>query len=236
MLSGAAAVIDKSGHAALIIDGLSGGSRMEAFAPIFVALLRELANGLPVSVQELAKASRQSLAQIDTVLRQAPDIEYDPMDNIVGHGLTLRQTPHSFELEGRRLHTWCALDTLMLPALISKSARVHSLCPETGASVSLAVDPHELCAVEPADAAVSLAVPKIGIRQSFCCQVHFFSSRVAGDRWALRHTGIGVVSVEAAFELGQEVARRLIHASPFPALHPAPRQRGVSRDGDAPQE
>jgi len=209
MLSGTAAMTDKSDHAALIIDGLSGGSRLEGFAPVFVALLRELAKGSPVSVRGVAKASGQSLDQVDTVLRQAPDMEYDPAGNIVGYGITQRQTPHAFEIEGRQLYTWCALDTLMFPALIGKSARVHSLCPETGIPVSLTVDPHELCAIEPAGAAVSLVVPQTGIRQSFCCQVHFFASRAAGDRWVLRHPGVEVVSVEAAFLLGQDIARRL---------------------------
>ncbi|GAC1608135.1 MAG: organomercurial lyase MerB [Ramlibacter sp.] len=209
MLSGAAAMADRSDHAALIIDGLSVGRRLEGFAPVFVALLRELAKGSPVPVLALAEASGQSLDQVDAVLRQAPDVECDPAGNIVGYGITLRQTPHAFEVEGRGLYTWCALDTLMFPALIGKSARVHSLCPETGMPVSLTVDPHELCAVEPADAAVSLAVPQTEIRQSFCCQVHFFASRAAGDRWALRHPGVEVVSVEAAFLLGQEISRRL---------------------------
>lgn len=77
MLNCGVAMTDKSDHAALIIDALSGGCRMEAFARVFVALLRELANGLPVSVRALAKASHQSLAQVDTVLRDAPDIEYE---------------------------------------------------------------------------------------------------------------------------------------------------------------
>ena len=209
MPSVATAMIDKSDFAALIIDGLSGGSRLKAFAPVFVALLRELAKGSPVSVRVLAEASGQSLDQLDAVLRQAPDIEYDPAGNIVGYGITQRQTPHVFEVEGRRLYTWCALDTLMFSALIGKSARVRSLCPETSMPVSLTVDPHELCAVEPPDAAVSLAVPQTGIRQSFCCQVHFFASRADGDRWALRHPEVEVVSVEAAFSLGQKIARRL---------------------------
>lgn len=205
----AAAMTDESDRAALFIDGLSGGSRLEGFATVFVALLRELAKDSPVSVRVLAEASGQSLDQVDAVLRQAPDIEYDPAGNIIGYGITLQQTPHAFEVEGRRLYTWCALDTLMFPAVIGKAAHVHSLCPETGMPVSLTVAPHELCAVQPADAAVSLAVPQTDIRQSFCCQVNFFASRAAGDRWALRHPGVEVVSVEAAFLLGQEIARRL---------------------------
>lgn len=213
MQSGAATMTDKSDFAALVIDGLSGGSMLEAFAPVFVALLRELTKDSPVSVRVLAEASGQSSDQVDAVLRQAPDIEYDSAGNIVGYGITQLQARHAFEVEGHRLYAWCALDTLMFPALIGKSARVHSLCPETGMPVSLTAAPHELCAVEPPGAAVSLAVPQTGIRQSFCCQVHFFASRAAGDRWARRHPGVEVVSVEAAFLLGQEIASRLVQSA-----------------------
>ena len=210
MQSVAPAMADRGTFAAFIIDGLSGGRRLEGFDSVFVALLRELAKGFPVPARALAEASGQPLDQVDAVLRQALDVEYDPVGNIIGYGITLRQTPHAFEVEGRSLYTWCALDTLMFPALIGKPARVNSLCPETGIPVSLTADPHELSAVEPAGAAVSLVAPQTDIRQSFCCQVHFFASRDAGDRWARRHPQVTVVSVEAAFLIGQEVARQII--------------------------
>ncbi|WP_455153162.1 organomercurial lyase [Cupriavidus basilensis] len=32
--------------------------------------------------------------------------------SLVGYGLTLRETRHAFEVDGRRLYTWCAFDTL----------------------------------------------------------------------------------------------------------------------------
>lgn len=219
----AAAMTGKRDLVALTIHALSGGSSSGHFAPVFVALLRELAKGLPVSVRTLSEASGQPLEQVDAVLRQASDIEYDPMGNIVGYGLTLRQTRHAFEVEGRALYTWCAFDALMFPAVIGKPARVRSLCPETGMPVSLDVAPHQLCAVEPAGVAVSLAVPQADIRQSFCCQVHFFSSRTAGDRWARRHPEVEVVSVDAAFLLGQEMARQL--ADPRGQCVPPARRR-----------
>ena len=34
-------------------------------------------------------------------------------------GLTLTSTTHSFEVRGQQLHTWCAWDTLFLPALLN---------------------------------------------------------------------------------------------------------------------
>jgi hypothetical protein len=39
------------------------------------------------------------------------DTEYDAHGRVVfGSGLTLRPNPHRFEVDGRTLYTWCALD------------------------------------------------------------------------------------------------------------------------------
>ncbi|MCQ4438245.1 organomercurial lyase, partial [Clostridioides difficile] len=53
-------------------------------------------------------------------LEQAVSTEWDDYGNVVGYGLTLRETPHTFEVDGRRLYTWCAFDTLFFPALIDR--------------------------------------------------------------------------------------------------------------------
>ncbi len=48
MQSVAPAMAERGAFAAFIIDGLSGGRRLEGFGSVFVALLRELAKGFPV--------------------------------------------------------------------------------------------------------------------------------------------------------------------------------------------
>ena len=205
--------MDDVTYASAIVEGLSPAQRPDGFARLYVALLRELVKGIPVSPLALARLLEQSVDNVTAILAQAPNTEYDEHGSIIGYGITLRQTPHAFEVEGRRLYTWCALDALMFPTLIGKPARVNSRCAETGASISLTANPHELRDVVPLDAAVSLTVPQTDIRQSFCCHVHFFASRSAANRWVSRCPGTEAVSIEAAFVLGQEVVRKLTHAA-----------------------
>lgn len=54
-------------------------------------------------------------------------------------GLSVREMDHSLELDGRRVWTWCAWDTLFLPELIDAEANVSSRCPVTGKEITLAV-------------------------------------------------------------------------------------------------
>ena len=203
--------MDRSAYATKIVEGLSSGRRPRGFAPLYVALLQELAKGMPVSPQTLADRVGQPLEHVAAVLGQAPNTEFDERGNIVGYGITLRPTPHVFEVDGQRLYTWCALDALMFPALIGKQARIHSRCAETGAPVSLTVDANCAREVVPHGAVVSLVVPRADIRHSFCCNVHFFASDVVAARWVSRHPGTEAVSMGAAFMLGQEVVRQLNH-------------------------
>lgn len=48
-------------------------------------------------------------------LRVRPRMRVNTGGRIVGHELTLRETPHRFAVDGRQLFTWRALDTLIFP-------------------------------------------------------------------------------------------------------------------------
>lgn len=195
-----------------IAESLSSANHPEEFANLFVTLLRQLALGSPVSREALGAALGWPAERVAVVLDQAPGTEYDEQGNILGHGLTLRETPHAFEVDGRRLYTWCALDTLMFPTLIGKTARVASRCAATGRPVSLTVAPDTVHQVDPPETMVSLLVPDASpdIRRSFCCHVHFFASPSIANAWVSKYPGIEVVPVENAFGLGCEVAHKLL--------------------------
>lgn len=199
-----------------IAESLMPANQPEGFVDIFVALLRELVKGRPVSRTMLAMTLDWPAERVAAVLEQATSTEYDNDGNIVGYGLTLRETSHALEIDGCRLYAWCALDTLMFPALIGQTARVSSHCAATGAPVSLTVTPNEIRNVEPADAAMSLVLPQTtaNVRQSFCCHVHFFASALAAKDWASKHQGVEIVSVQDAFGLGQELDRHLLQTIP----------------------
>jgi alkylmercury lyase len=190
-------------------------ARSEGFADLFVVLLRELSKGAPVSPAALALAVNWPIERVTAALEQAVSTEWDGDGNVVGYGLTLRETPHTFEVGGRRLYTWCAFDTLFFPALIDQMAHVVSRCAATGVPVSLTVTPTVIQDVAPAGAAVSLILPQEtpDIRRAFCCHVHFFASVATGQKWAATHHGIEVVSVQDAFAVGRERAERLLRAT-----------------------
>lgn len=180
-------------------------------APIFVSLVRRLAQGTPVSHADVAQEARRSQLEVDQALAKVPSIEY--LDGkIVGAALTLNETGHAFEVDGTRLYTWCALDALVLPTVLGKTCRVLSRCPVTRESIELEITPDRVVDVFPAAATVSAALPSPcgDLRESFCDRVRLFASSAAAQQWSSEHgEGIAILSVDEAFRLGRSVAVQL---------------------------
>jgi hypothetical protein len=111
---------------------------------------------------------------VRTALDAMPDTEYDEDGRVVGWRITLRETPHRFTVDGHQLFTWCALDTLMFPAIIGRPAQVSSPSPASGAEVRVEVEPDRIVAVDPPDAVISIVTPgeTSSIRGAFCNRVH----------------------------------------------------------------
>ena len=190
-----------------------------------IRTVRLLARGNPVPPAKLADQP-EALEELESFAA----LDFDNERRIVGiAGLSLVPTAHRFTVAGRDLYTWCALDTLFLPALLGEPASVESTCPETGARILLEVAHDGIERVEPSAAVLGVVIPGVtpGVQQScgsgtcgadsspeaqelggrdgaFCTQVHFFSSVQAGSRWLAEHPGAVVLSVEEAYEVGRE--------------------------------
>ena len=206
--------LDVMRYFAEIADRLMPANR-PGFAALFVALLQELAKGCPVSPGTLACALRWPVERVTALLERAADTEYDDEGNIVGYGLTLRETAHALEIDGQRLYTWCALDTLIFPVVLGRAAQVVSHCAGTGAAIVLRITPDAIAKSEPPDPVLSLIVPSTSgdIRHSFCCHVHFFASTFVADGWISRHVGTEIASMREACQLGRALAGRLLQAA-----------------------
>ena len=204
--------MEQTSYVREIAERLAPSNGPAGFADSFVAVLHELAKGRPASQEVLAASLVWSPQRLAELLEYASSTEYDDDQNIVGYGITLRQTAHAFEVDGRRLYTWCALDTLMFPALLGRTASVFSRCASTGAPITLSVAPHELRSVEPAGVVMSLLLPEPSrdIRRSFCCNVHFFVSAEESSDWPSKHPEIQIVGVGDAFRLGQDLAAQIL--------------------------
>ncbi|GAA3573916.1 organomercurial lyase MerB [Amycolatopsis ultiminotia] len=170
-------------------------------------LLRLLARGEPVTIAEVAAATGRPGEDVAQAVDRLGDTEYDDLGRIVGYGITLRPTPHRFTVDGTPLYTWCALDTLIFPAILDRSAQVESPCHTTGDPIRLTVEPDRVTDVEPETAVVSIVTPNdlASVRASFCNHVHFFTDTAAAQPWLSEHPGGSVLPVADAYQLGREL-------------------------------
>ena len=180
-------------------------------ARLYVAMKRLLANGTAVAPSEVADVLDEPLDDILETLDRAPGIERDTEGNVLGWGLTLKPTPHRFEVEGNKLFTWCAFDTLFFPALLGRTVTIHSTCPHSGDAIHLIVRPDGIEAVTPPEAVVSIVLPepaaaRSDLRGAFCNQVHYFRAKAAASQWLDAHPGGIVLPVEEAFQVGRRLS------------------------------
>ena len=195
-------------------------------AALWVPLMRLLSQGDPVDIADLAAAAGRTIPEVRAALAAVPDTEYDGEGRIIGQALTLRPTQHRFEMNGKQLYTWCALDTLIFPALLGATARVESACHATGAPILLNSGAGSVTGVQPATAVVSLINPEdmSSIRSAFCNQVHFFASAETAQPWLDANTDGSIVPIAEALRLGTAMAEALLNETP-------PTQRGSQKNG-----
>lgn len=182
-------------------------------ARLGLPLLRLLAIGEPVPLTALARATGRPLTEVRHALAGHRDIEYDEHGRITGSGITLNPTPHRFQIDGRPVYTWCALDTLVFPGMLGITAQVASACHGTGIPIRLTAHPDKVTDLQPATAVVSIITPTdtTAIRTSFCNQVHFFANPHAAHDWLATHPDGHLVPVAEA----QHQYRTLIESLPL---------------------
>ncbi len=182
-------------------------------ARLVVRTLRRLAQGRAVPMTEvdgLASDLERAEEAVDFIKQMT---EKDDGGNVVGlMGLSLNDHPHHFEVEGQDLHTWCAWDTLFLPALLGRTAHVVSKDPATGQEVRLKVTPDGVERAQPEDVLVSVVVPgeEIGssvtaeqIQAVFCNFIHFFTTEDAAAAWfSERDMPVSFLTLDEAVKLG----------------------------------
>ena len=179
---------------------------------LWLPLMKLLATGKPVAIAELAAATNRPAEEVRQALAAIPDTEYDEDGRIVGQGLTQRPTRHRFSVDGVQLYTWCALDTLLFPTLLDKTAVVESVSPTSGTPVRIRVGADALTHVKPATAVVSLINPHdmSSVRSAFCNQVHFFPSADDAQPWLENHPDGEVMSADDAYRLANTMATSML--------------------------
>ena len=200
-------------------EGLA--ANLPSFSPeeqsVAVTLYRELAKGQAVDAAQLGRALGVSAVEGRALLAQdsiKAFVYSDDQGRVLGFGgLAVGQMQHRFEVDGRTLWTWCAWDSLFIPEILGKPARVTSPDPENGEVIRLLVSPDGIESAEPGDAVVSFVLPDAhdfqtsaaNVMASFCHFVFFFTSRSSGERWMTKHPGTFLYSLQEAFALAKRL-------------------------------
>ena len=179
---------------------------------IALAVYRRLAEGSPAPASSIAADAGAESERVEDLLASWPGVFLDEDRRVVGFwGLTIRRLSptHRLRVDGRELFAWCAWDTLFLPGILGTTARVESVCPTTGQTISLVVSPRAVLETSHPPAVVSFLTPDrsfdADVIQSFCHFVHLFASRDAGEAWTADHPGTFLLTLDDAFELGRQV-------------------------------
>lgn len=176
---------------------------------VSLAAYRLLVGGQPVTAEQISSATGVARDAVAEMLGRWRGVERDEDGAVTAFwGLTLATTKHRFRVGGRQLHTWCAWDTLFLPALLGPPAVVESKCPASGQQIELKIGPAGVEAVLPETVAVSFLVPseadiERSITESFCCYVYFFASADTGEEWASRRPGTFILTLDEAWQIGK---------------------------------
>lgn len=182
---------------------------------IAVESYRRLAAGKPVEPDEVARHLDLAPDFVRKYLESSDGVFLDDRSRVVGFwGLALQETPHRFTVDGRRLYTWCAWDSLFLPAILCQTADVASSCPVTGATITLTVRPDRVESCSPAGSVLSFVSPEkpLGrhVLKDFCCHVRFLSSRQAGEAWTAEHDGMLLLTLDEGYEVGRLSNREFV--------------------------
>lgn len=189
---------------------------------LLIKVLQLVATDYPVSpgrLKEIASELHMPLDDANFFLRQMSEI--DETGNVVGIlGLSQKKHSHRFEANGHILSTWCAWDTLFLPALLKQTAKVESFCPTTRSKICLTLSPYKVEGYEPANTVLSMVLPRPRtegpksveeIWMILCHYVFFFSSTEVVAEW-FKGKGYDpvILSVEEGFELGRKSFEKVL--------------------------
>jgi alkylmercury lyase len=164
-----------------------------------------LFDGQPVSSERIAATLQISRDEVTAILSHL-GAELDEEGYVVGLGVSVVPTPHSYQINGRQLYVWCAFDAITFPIFHQASAVIESPDPISGEKVRLIGTPEGAKEVEPSTAVVSW-VPGTesleNFRANICDFTHFFTSVETASQYVAQHPGLVIIPVDEVFQFGK---------------------------------
>jgi hypothetical protein len=112
------------------VSRLLRGDLSDLALEIATAGFAALWDGRALLPEELVSSPTARLREAVAELLQRGRAEVDDDGRLVGvHGLTLRPTRHAIVHAGHTRQTWCAFDSVAIPAALGLDAEAHTTCP-----------------------------------------------------------------------------------------------------------
>lgn len=202
--------VDAEELAAVVAASLHTEAELNESGPVFRALTAILAEARPASVEELATIVGRPAEQISAGL--PGDTELDDHGRVIGRGITLSQTAHRLEVDGRMVYAWCAAAALGQIPAIGQTVRISSPCGATGQTVTVVAGPDGVAEVHPPEAVVSIVAggDPNRVRLSRCTNIHFFVSAGAASKWLREHPDGTLLTVHDGFRYSKRLAQLLM--------------------------
>ena len=172
---------------------------------LFTKAQQLLLEGRPVSPDQIGARLRMPKHQAMSFLGHV-GAALDEEGNLVGLGLSVVPTQHSYKINGRQLYVWCAADAISFPILHKATAVIASPDPISGELVRLTSSPEGVSGVEPSTAVATIVTGQKGIaniRANVCNHQHFFTSVDTAAEYVSRHPGLAIATIEDVFQAGQ---------------------------------
>jgi alkylmercury lyase len=119
-------------------NGLLRAGLSDVVAGLATAGFAALWHGGSLTPTELLPGNVEQAVEGAATLVAQGRAEVDEAGRVVGiHGLTLRPTRHRFDVAGRPHNTWCAFDSVGIPAALGLDAVARTDCPTCGAKVTV---------------------------------------------------------------------------------------------------
>ncbi|KAA3644022.1 MAG: hypothetical protein DWQ07_18070 [Chloroflexi bacterium] len=204
------------------LDNIISGWAMPKMAldrPEFVAVQKavfdQLALGKPVSLQDVIVSSGldQDVAKNQFELIKSIGAGLNDSGEIESYVLSIIPTMTKFTIDTLDLYAWCALDSLFLPGLINKTARVQAICPTTGGLIELTVTPKGVTQINSPEAVLTVEIPsEISEKErqnrkqpigANCDLMHFFSSEAAAEEWVGARNNVTTLSIAEGWLLAK---------------------------------
>ncbi len=199
-----------------IVETANQANQLDAPAQrMVVTMYRLLADAKPVSAARFGDALQLSREMVDHIIAMLPPgaLDRDEEGNVIAFaGLTLKQTEHRMEIDGKTLHTWCAFDTLFLSALLRKSAEITSKNPVSGEPVHFTFGPGGYNGS--GDIVMSLVKTspeqmRNNVRAAFCHSVYFFGDADVATPYLEEHPDLVTIPMSDAITLAKRWNEKL---------------------------